>query len=206
MTDPNFFIETPRLYLIYFQPNETSHCDWLVELYNTPEFITSIGGKPTSITTRSSARNQIATSFQEEHARNGYGRYMITLKAEPRDPLLKPSEKFRSCEPVGMVSLMRGPEGKGLTVPDVGFITHPTHMRKGIAKEAAQALLQYAREKLGVGEVLGLCDVSNEASQGVLRSLGFKSRGERAVKSFGGKIGLVWVMPEMSEDLSVYGL
>src|ERR1700712_2571793 len=114
MMNPSFFIETPRLYLIHFQPNEISHCDWLVKLYNTPEFITSIGGKPTSITTRNSARNQIETSFQEEHARNGYGKYMVTLKEESGEPLLKLSDKIRACEPVGMVSLMRGPEGKGL--------------------------------------------------------------------------------------------
>ncbi|KAL1616265.1 hypothetical protein SLS54_008558 [Diplodia seriata] len=213
MTDPNFHISTPRLYLSYLQPSLPAHCDFLVALYNTPEFIASIGGKPTSITTRAAAQAVIAGRFRAEHARNGYGTYLVSLKPAP-SPLTNAtttttvdppaddfSERLAACTPIGTVSLSRG-EGEppnAYLAPDLGFAILPAFTRRGFAREAAQALLAWAEQQLGVRDVLGLFDPANEASRAIFKSLGFVDCGVRTLTVFGGVRGAVWVREGMEE-------
>ena len=204
MSDPDFFISTPRLYISYFIPSNDTHCDFLVELYNSPPFIACVGGKPTSITTREAARNLIAGRFQAEHARNGYGTYLVSLKSE--SPPADGSNPLPSSTPIGTVSLLRGEEPNCYSAPDLGFAILPEYMRRGYTKEASEGLLRYAADELGVKDVLGMHNPRNEGSYGVFRSLGFVDRGLRELKMFGGEVGQVWVRKGMSEDLSVYGL
>ncbi|KAJ9161043.1 Including n-acetylases of ribosomal protein [Coniochaeta hoffmannii] len=204
MSEPEFFISTPRLYISHLIPSDNTHCDFLVDLYNSPPFIASIGGKPTSITTREAARNLLAGRFQAEHARNGYGTYLVSLKSE--SPLAHGSNPLSSSIPIGTVSLRRGEEPNCYAAPDLGFAILPRYMRRGYAKEASEGLLQYAAYELGVKDVLGLHDPNNEGSCAVFRSLGFEDRGLRELKVFGGVIGQVWARQGMSQDLSVYRL
>lgn len=204
MSDPKFYISTPRLYLSYLIAENDKHCDFLVSLYNTPEFIASIGGKPTSVTTREAARKQLAGRFQSEHARNGYGTYLVSLKDGREDT--QADNPLASATPIGTVSLMRGEAPNCYAAPDLGFAILPDFMRKGYAKEASEGIIGYAEKELGVKDVLGLHDPSNEPSCAVFRSLGFEDRGLRELKVFGGVAGQVWAKPGMDEDLSVYGL
>ncbi|KAK3313636.1 including n-acetylases of ribosomal protein [Apodospora peruviana] len=199
MTDQNFYIETPRLYISHLIPENDAHCDFIVTLYNTPEFITSIGGTPTSITTRKSARAMLAGHVRDTHARLGYGTYLVSLK-DPASPGLT------SSTPIGTVGLMRGEEPNCYTAPDLGFAILTEHMRKGYTKEASQALIDYVDSELGIKDVLGLHNPENTASSAVFRSLGFEDRGLRSLKVFGGVLGQVWTKPGMESDLSVYGL
>ena len=211
MTDPNFFIESDRLYLCYFQPDDDSHCDFLVRLYNTAEFIASIGGNPTSITTREAARALLAGRFRAEHARNGYGTYLILLKSRENDiskdesVLPFPARAARST-PVGTVSLMRGEPPNAYAAPDLGFAVLPEYCRRGIATEASRALLEFVKREKDTSDVLGLFNPENIPSRGVFRRLGFEDRGERVLEVFGGITGAVYTLPGMSGDLSVYGL
>lgn len=209
MTDPNFHITTPRLYLSHLQPSLPAHCAFLVALYNSPAFIASVGGTPTSITTPAAARALLAGRFRADHARNGYGTYLVSLR--PADPDVLPADApfaqaVQRCRPVGTVSLMRGEPPDAHAVPDLGFAILPAEMRKGYAREAAEGLLRYAERELGVREVLGLFDPANEASRGVFRSLGFEDRGVRRLRVFGGVEGAVWVKGGRADDLAVYGL
>lgn len=196
MSDPKFAIESERLLITYFIAENDAHCDFLVELWNTPEFIASIGGKPTSVVTREAARVQLAGRFRAEHARNGYGTYLINLKPQ------SPSEEPR---PIGTVSLMRGEEPNCYTAPDLGFAVLPKYMHQGIAVEASRALMEHVEREQGVKDVLGLFDPANEASRGVFRKLGFEDRGTRELKVFGGVKGQVFAKPGMDENLEVYG-
>ncbi|CAD0083519.1 unnamed protein product [Aureobasidium vineae] len=177
MTDPTFRITTPRLTISYLNPSNPLHCSFLVSLWNMPEFIAMLGGKPTSITSPSAAKSLIQNRFMAEHARNGYGMYLVSL--------------LEDDTPIGTVSLMRG-ESSSLLAPDIGFAMLSEHMRRGYAVEAAKALVEYVNEEKGVKAVFGFCDEGNEASMGVLRKLGFRWEGVRSVKEFGGKEAAVW--------------
>ncbi|KAK0625782.1 including n-acetylases of ribosomal protein [Immersiella caudata] len=205
MSGPNFFVETPRLFLSYLLPENDAHCDFLVALYNTPEFIASIGGSPTTITTRDVARTVLAGRFREEHARNGYGTYLISLKPEGADGVDK-LDALRAATLVGTVGLMRGEEPDRYEAPDIGFAVLSEHMRKGYTKEAALGIMDYLEKEKGVRDVLGFCNPENNASKAVFRSLGFEDRGERALRVFGGEVSAVWAKKGMSDDLTVYGL
>lgn len=189
MTDPAFHIITPRLTLSYLDPGNPLHCSFLVSLWNTTEFITMLGGNPTSITTPSAAKALIENRFLVEHARNGYGTYLVSLRED---------NTF-----VGTVSLMRG-ENSTLLAPDVGFALLSEHMRKGYAVEAAKALIEYVNREKGVKAVFGFCDEKNEASMGTLRKLGMKWEGVRKVKEFDDKETAVWSWG--MDDVSDWGL
>ncbi|KAL1617123.1 hypothetical protein SLS56_011126 [Neofusicoccum ribis] len=200
-----FYIETSRLYISRFQPENNRHCDFLVQLYNTPEFIASIGGKPTSVVNRETAWERISGRFKQEHERNGYGTYLVSLKSPFSTMGVPFSDVLAQCEPIGTVSLTKGDSCESFTAPDLGFAILPEHMRNSYAAEAARGLLKHAAEYLGVHAVFGLFDPTNEASKGVFRKLGFEDREIRPLKPFGGIRGAIWASLGTDADLSVYG-
>ena len=236
MTDPNFFVETPRLFLSYLLAENDEHCDFLVTLYNTPLFLKSIGGQPTSIVTRDAARKTLAGRFREEHARNGYGTYLVSLKppgsgsgsgsgaaaahADDDDVPLEGTVTvtgtasgkesklavFRQSTPIGTVGLLKGIKPDCYEAPDIGFVILPEYARQGYTKEAASGILNYLEREKGLKEVFGFCNPTNEASQAVFKSLGFKRHGDRPLRVFGGEMSTVWTKPGMAEDLAVYGI
>ncbi|KAK3946558.1 acyl-CoA N-acyltransferase [Pseudoneurospora amorphoporcata] len=199
MSDPTFKIETPRLLISYLQPDLDSYCNFLVALYNTPEFIASNGKTP--ITTRNVARRQLEGRFRAEHARNSYSTYFFSLR-NPSNP-----SNLSSATPIGTVSLICGDEPKFYTAFDLGFTILLEYIKKGYTKEAARGLMEYVEREQGVKDILGLYDPANKASGTVFRSLGFVDVGLRQLLVFGPDvIGQVWVKKGMNEDVSVYGL
>ncbi|KAK0731815.1 acyl-CoA N-acyltransferase [Lasiosphaeris hirsuta] len=186
MTDPNFQIPTRRLIISYLQPDSDVHCDFLLALYTSPEFIEFSGR--TTMQTRDDVRELLAGRTRAEHARNGYGTYLFSLAADGT--------------PIGIVSLMQGEEPDRYGAPDLGFAILPAYMRQGYTKEAAARLLAYFDDKVGGRfEAFGLFDPQNVASGAVFRSLGFEDRGIHELRVFGGVKGAVWARPGMSEDL-----
>jgi len=197
MSDPNFYIETPRLYLSYFIPTNPKHCDFLVELYNSPLFISTEG--KTDITNAAQAKERIETRFVAEHGRNNYGTFLVSLKPE------NSTKGFEESTPIGSVGLTKVDAPGSFGAPDIGFAMIPEMINKGYATESARALLKHVKETLGVVEVLGFADETNEPSRKVMEKLGMESRGVRKLKPFGGKEGMVYVTPEI-ESLEKYGI
>ncbi|KAK0503430.1 including n-acetylases of ribosomal protein [Armillaria luteobubalina] len=190
MTDPDFCIETSRLYISYCLPSSPAHCAFLVELYNSPSFIATCG--PTGIVTAEQAKTFIENRFVATHARHGHGQYLVSLK--------------ETSEPVGIVSLMKGdsPE-ESYSAPDVGFAILPEVCGQGYATEAAKKLLDYASEVLGIKKVFGFTDTKNVASRRVLEKLGLEDRGVHPLRVFGSVPSSVYASPSIV-DLKVYGI
>jgi RimJ/RimL family protein N-acetyltransferase len=110
-------------------------------------------------------------------------------------------------KPIGTVSLTRGiPPDPHYLAPDIGFAMLPGECRKGYATEAAKALLEYASKNLGMDAVFGFCSPANQRSRGALEKIGMEFRGVKPLKVFGGEDSAVYVLPGMSDDLSVYNL
>ena len=83
----------------------------------------------------------------------------------------------RPQQPAGTLPLMplsdaRGPAG----LVEVGWHLHPRHQGRGLATEAARAILTLAANA-GIGEVLALTDLDNVASQRVAARLGMRDEG-----------------------------
>lgn len=176
MSDPSFFVATPRLLLSYLQPDLDAHCDFLVALYNSPEFIASIGGKPT-VTTRDKARAELQGRFREDHARNGFGTYLVSLRpranagdskssdaayvASTTSAVTTPKEKegylaeLAASTSICIVSMMQGIPPDRYPAPDLGFAVLPAYMRKGYTREAVLGLLEWLEKERGVKEAFG---------------------------------------------------
>jgi RimJ/RimL family protein N-acetyltransferase len=65
--------------------------------------------------------------------------------------------------------------------PEILYSLHPDHQGRGLATEAAQAVLAYAFEALALPRVPGRTDAPNRASARVLERLGMRFEGERLV-------------------------
>ncbi|MCJ1356292.1 MAG: hypothetical protein MMC33_006286 [Icmadophila ericetorum] len=199
MTDPNWHIETPRLYISYFIPSNPAHRQFLYELYNTPLFISAEG--QTGIISPSKAQDLLSGPFVEQHKRNGYGQYLVSLK--PRDSESESESKSRSfshtdSKPIGSVSLMR----EQMLLPDIGFCILPVENGKGYATEAAKRLMGYAKGQLGVQGFLGFTSPENVVSRRVLEKLGMEDRGTLRVRWFpGGVEHQVFASKEVGENL-----
>ncbi len=80
-------------------------------------------------------------------------------------------------EPAGTVLLLPLSDGDGPTgLVEVGWHLHPGHQGRGLATEAARAILAAAAEA-GIGEVLAITDLDNLASQRVAARLGMTDDG-----------------------------
>lgn len=56
----------------------------------------------------------------------------------------------------------------------IGYILHPKYWNQGLATEAAQGLVHYAQDKLGISIIKATTDVRNKASQRVLEKCDFQ--------------------------------
>jgi RimJ/RimL family protein N-acetyltransferase len=80
-------------------------------------------------------------------------------------------------QPVGTVLLLPLSDDAGPTgLVEVGWHLHPQHQGRGLATEAAGALLALAG-KAGIDQVLAITDLDNTASQRVATRLGMTDEG-----------------------------
>ena len=80
---------------------------------------------------------------------------------------------------------------------EIGFVLHPDHQGKGLAREAAEAMLRLGFEGLGLHRILGRLDARNAASAKLLERLGMRREGHILENEF--------VRGEWTDEL-VYGL
>jgi RimJ/RimL family protein N-acetyltransferase len=80
-------------------------------------------------------------------------------------------------EPVGTALLLPLSDADGPTgLTEVGWHLHPDHQGRGLATEAAAALLQAAADA-GIRDILALTDLDNTPSQAVATRLGMRDEG-----------------------------
>jgi ribosomal-protein-alanine N-acetyltransferase len=89
---------------------------------------------------------------------------------------------------VGICGLFRR---EGLDDPDIGFAILPDYCGQGLGFEASVAVLDHARDALGLPAVTAIVSPRNEASIGLLEKLGLQY--ERRIR-----------MPGDDHDISLY--
>jgi RimJ/RimL family protein N-acetyltransferase len=57
---------------------------------------------------------------------------------------------------------------------EIGFVFHPDHQGKGLAREAATGMLRLGFEVFDLHRIIGRCDARNDASAGLMRRLGMR--------------------------------
>jgi len=144
-------LETERLILRRFTVDDAQ---FVLTLVNEPSFLRYIGDK--KIRNLEDARQYILSGPVASYERHGFGLCLVELRETHR--------------PIGMCGLLKREE---LPEPDIGFALLPEFWNKGFAFEAAAAVLQDARERLGIERILAITSLDNEASIKLLERLGF---------------------------------
>jgi RimJ/RimL family protein N-acetyltransferase len=57
---------------------------------------------------------------------------------------------------------------------EIGFVLHPDHHGRGLAREAAMVMLRMGFEGLGLHRIIGRCDARNTASARLMERLGMR--------------------------------
>lgn len=76
------------------------------------------------------------------------------------------------------------------TEAELGWVLHKDHWRRGYVTEAAQAVMDWARDALGVRRIFACCDSENIASYKTMEKLGMRhvDTGTRTNRSMGDEI------------------
>jgi RimJ/RimL family protein N-acetyltransferase len=152
-------LRTARLRLRWFEPALEADQRFVIELLNDPDWIANIGQR--NVSTREQAEAYLRDGPRGMCERLGFGLYLV--------------ERLGDGAPVGMCGLI-----KRETLPDVdiGYAFLPAARGRGFAREAAGAVLAWAREKLRLTRVVAIVTPTNRPSIALLQGLGFTDEGE----------------------------
>lgn len=164
-------LQTERLTLRTMHPDDAA---FYYELVNDPTWLEHIGDK--GIRSVDGARTAIiegACAMQERH---GHSLYVMERKSDGA--------------PLGLCGLI-----KRDTLPDVdiGYAIRPAYFGAGYTFEAAEAVVAYARDVLGIKRLLGITNPGNTVSIKLLEKLGLTFIEHKA-------------MPPDNRPTNIYGL
>lgn len=145
-------IQTARL---RFRLLNDADAEFILRLLNEPGWLQYIGDR--GVHTLDDAKNYIHSGPLSMIRAHGFGLYLVERKEDK--------------VPVGICGLL---QRTMLTVPDLGFAYCTEFYRQGIAFEAGDAMLTYAKNILGLSKVAALTALDNEPSMALLKKLGFE--------------------------------
>lgn len=128
---------------------------FILELLNDAAFIRYIGDK--GVRTLDDARNYIVNGPMASYEQFGFGLYATELK-QPRVP-------------IGICGVLKRDT---LSDPDIGFAFLSDYRKQGYAFEAAAAVMNYAREALGLERILAITTPENTDSERLLGKIGLR--------------------------------
>jgi RimJ/RimL family protein N-acetyltransferase len=148
--DSDWLIETERLRL---RPVTVDDTELMLAIWNDPAFIRNVSDR--GIRTVEQAREAIESGAQKLFEDYGYGPYCMSLKS---DGTL-----------IGICGLFKR---DNLEDPDIGFGVLPDYCGKGYAGEAAAAVVNFARNELGITALMAIVSPTNAPSIGLIEKLG----------------------------------
>lgn len=129
------------------------------DLLNQPSFLRYIGDR--QVRTSDDANRIIEERYRQSYREHGYGLWVV--------------QRAEDGAPIGICGFVRRDV---LPHPDLGFALLPEFEGHGLACEAAEASLAYARSALGFSHVLAIATRDNTRSLQLLQRLGFRADGE----------------------------
>jgi RimJ/RimL family protein N-acetyltransferase len=127
---------------------------FMLDVWNDPAFIRHVGDR--GMRTTEQAETALRDGVLRLYDDYGYGPFCMVL----RD----------SAMPVGICGLFRR---DNLEHPDVGFAVLPEFRGEGLAGEAAVAVIEHARDALGLHVLMAIVAPDNDASVNLIEKLGF---------------------------------
>lgn len=148
-------VETERLVVRPWRPDEVER---LYDIYRRDEVVRWLGGA--ALTTVAEAETMLARGRER-------------IAADPRFGVWAVAERDAAA-PAGSVLLKALPDGNGEI--EIGWHLHPDSWGRGLATEAASALLAHGFT-LGLGEIWAVTNLDNHPSANVCRRLGMRELG-----------------------------
>ena len=145
-------LETERLLLRQFSLEDA---EFVLTLLNEPSFLRYIGDK--KVRNLDDAQQYILNGPIASYKQNGFGLYLVELK--------------ESGAPIGMCGLIKREE---LPDVDIGFAFLPDYWSRGLAFEAATAVMKYAEQTLKLKRIVAITSPDNDASIKLLQRIGFR--------------------------------
>ena len=171
LIDADGRLETSRLLLRRVTLRDA---DLMLAIWNDPAFIRFVGDR--GIRTVEEARGALKEGALHLFATYGYGPFCVVRKTDGRR--------------LGICGLFRR---DNLDDPDIGFALLPQYCGVGFAMEAADAVIDHARDDLGLEIVMAIVSPENVASIGLIEKLGLSF--ERHI-----------TMPGEDQEISLYSM
>ena len=143
-------LETERLAVRQLNLDDAA---FVLQLLNEPSFLQNIGDK--GVRTETDAREYLRTGPMASYDTHGFGLYLVVLRTTE--------------EPIGICGLRKR---DALEDADIGFALLPEFWSQGYAREAASAIIAYARETLGLSRMVAIVSPHNAVSISLLERLG----------------------------------
>ena len=170
-------LETDRLVLRRLAPGDAT---FIRELVNEPSFIENIGDR--NVRSEEDAVQYIKNGPMASYERYGYGLYKVELRQD--------------STPIGICGPLKR---ETLEYPDIGFAFLPSFWGKGYAIESAAAVMNYAREVLGLNNIAAITTPTNEPSIKLLVKLGFMFQSMKSLTDNEPPVKLFLSKPEGKE-------
>ena len=145
-------IETERLIL---RRLDLDDAPFIFELVNDPDWLRHIGDK--GVRSLEDARSYLSTGPLAMYAQHGFGLYAVALRED--------GTLIGMCGPIKRDSMQD---------VDIGFAYLPTYRARGLAREAAVATLDYAKNALNLRRVVALVSPANHASARLCERIGLR--------------------------------
>jgi ribosomal-protein-alanine N-acetyltransferase len=145
-------VETERLRLRQLSDDDA---EFVLRLLNEPSFIQNIGDR--GVRTLDDARAYITNGPIASYEKHGFGLLLVQLK--------------ETGTPIGICGLLKRDV---LSEPDIGYALLPEFWSNGYAHESAAAVLDHARNVLGLNSILAVVNPDNAPSIRLLEKMGFQ--------------------------------
>jgi RimJ/RimL family protein N-acetyltransferase len=145
-------LKTERLELRWLTLDDTP---MMFAVWNDPAFVRYVGDR--GIRSLEQARAAVEAGPLSLYTEYGYGPFHVRRREDGVD--------------MGICGLFRR---DGLEEPDIGFAILPDFCGMGYGFEASAAVLEHARDALGLSCVTAIVSPHNEASIGLLEKLGMR--------------------------------
>ncbi|WP_312076376.1 GNAT family N-acetyltransferase [Chryseobacterium sp.] len=151
------FIETERLILREIIPQDA---EAFFAMDSNPEVVKYVGIKPLTDISQSVA---MIESIRNQYTENKIGRWAV---------ILKETGKLIGWSGLKLIKEINNHQN----IHDLGYRFTPEYWGKGYATETSVAVLNYGFNEMKLNSIFAYADVENDASNHVLRKLGFEEK------------------------------
>jgi RimJ/RimL family protein N-acetyltransferase len=156
-------LETDRLVL---RELTAADAPFILALLNDPDWLLHIGDR--NVRTLADAESFITDRLMAHYRERGFGFWLAVSKLDGAS--------------TGLCGLVKR---DGLDDIDVGYAFLPPYRGRGLAFEAAEAAVAYARDRLCLKRLVAITSENNIASARLLERLGLRFEGLKQIKPYG---------------------